>query len=162
MGVRLPGWGREDEKRVATAAAEKAGSKSSNGSGSAHSNSHGGHHQVHDPLAAQRLQVAGRRPVFISRCVYLPTLTSNDDRGADVLDSAGADVAGPPDAGPWPAAFRAAFYAQVVHVPRGVRAHSRLAVPVLSAAASILSECCAAFSFRFEGRFGAVDRPWEQ
>jgi hypothetical protein len=52
--------------------------------------------------------------------------------------------------------------ASVVHVPRGLRAHPRLAVPVLVAASAIFSESCAAFPFRVERRVGAVDGTWEQ
>ncbi|KAJ6622464.1 hypothetical protein B0H10DRAFT_2431848 [Mycena sp. CBHHK59/15] len=71
MGVRLPGWGREDEERVAAAEAEKVGSKSSNGSGSAHGHSHGHHggYHVHNPLATSKWQSGSKsRDVDPSSC----------------------------------------------------------------------------------------------
>ncbi|KAF8144467.1 hypothetical protein K438DRAFT_1874105, partial [Mycena galopus ATCC 62051] len=117
MGVRVPGWGWEDEQHVAAAVGEKAGSKSSNGS--THGHSHGGHHGGHhiqNPLATSKRHSGSKsRDVDLSSshaASASPTTTSTDgagDLGADALDSA----EGPPDAGPWPAAFHAAFYAQV-------------------------------------------------
>jgi hypothetical protein len=44
-----------------------------------------------------------------------------------------------------------------LHVPRGIRAHPRLAVPVLSASPTLLSERCAVFPLQVEWRVGAVN-----
>jgi hypothetical protein len=108
---------------LATAAAEKARTKSSNRSGSAHGYSHGHHggHHVHNPLATSKRRSGSKsRDVDLSSShaasTSTSTSTSNEgagDLGADALDGGGGSTEGPPDTGPWPAAFRAAFYTQV-------------------------------------------------
>ncbi|KAJ6473341.1 hypothetical protein C8R47DRAFT_1221479 [Mycena vitilis] len=93
MGVRLPGWGREDEERVAAAAAAAAG-------GNAHSHSTHGH--LHNPLSTSKRRSTSRASPTSSQFAA-PSSSS---------DTAVAGGEGP-DAGAWPAAFHAAFYAQV-------------------------------------------------
>ncbi|KAF7368158.1 hypothetical protein MVEN_00134800 [Mycena venus] len=104
MGVRLPGWGVEDEERVAAAAADK--------SSSSHSHSHHGHHHG-NPLSPRRRSTSKSR----SPASPHPPHTPSHPPSSSHADADGAydeeNDTSPPDAGPWPALFHAAFYAQV-------------------------------------------------
>ncbi|KAF8174976.1 peptidase family C54-domain-containing protein [Mycena galopus ATCC 62051] len=92
MGVCLPGWGPEDEARVAAAAANP------------HSSSTSSHPHPHLHASTSKQRRSGSK----TRDASSPHATSHDAH-ADALDP---DTQ-LPDAGPWPAAFHAAFYAHV-------------------------------------------------
>ncbi|KAF7325375.1 hypothetical protein MSAN_02514800 [Mycena sanguinolenta] len=98
MGVQLPGWGAEDEARVAAAA---------HGGGKDHSShllstSHG---------AGHGLSSSKRRSTSRQRDLPPPPPTGEVE-GDPNAEEEDVDTA-PPDPGPWPALFHAAFYAHV-------------------------------------------------
>ncbi|KAJ6491180.1 hypothetical protein C8R45DRAFT_1213193 [Mycena sanguinolenta] len=101
MGVRLPGWGVDDEMRVAAAAhAAKDGKE--------HGLTAGGGHGL---SSSKRRSGSKQRD--------LPPPPPDDpspsrDPNADAEDEEQEDIdTAPPDPGPWPALFHAAFYAHV-------------------------------------------------
>ncbi|KAJ7812965.1 peptidase family C54-domain-containing protein [Mycena leptocephala] len=100
MGVRLPGWGREDEERLAA-----AGSNEKSSSSGGHSSSHA---QTHKPLSPKRRSTSKARPSTSSSTSAPSSSSSNAQDPAPDND----DLL-PPDTGARPAAFHAAFYAQV-------------------------------------------------
>jgi hypothetical protein len=156
MGVRLPEWGREDEKRVAAAAAgEKEGEFAFVWPRRASRPQPAG-----DVKAAEWLQITRRRPLFLSRCIHFHF---HGYRRGRLRRRRCRHSRRTPRRRPLARRLpRSLLRASVVHVPRGLRAHPRLAVPVLVAASAILSERRAAFPFRVERRVGPVDGTWEQ
>ncbi|KAF8128481.1 hypothetical protein K438DRAFT_908324 [Mycena galopus ATCC 62051] len=108
MGVRLPGWGVEDEERVAAAVADKSSSSH------AHSR-HGRHHG--NPLSPRRrspvhppLHIRHPRPRTLP-LPHTPTQMRHTTKKTTLPRTTPA------------ALFHAASSAQVVHPPRGIRAY---------------------------------------
>ncbi|KAJ7891666.1 peptidase family C54-domain-containing protein [Mycena olivaceomarginata] len=108
MGVRLPGWGPEDEQRVALAAAHPhASSVSGKEKDPAH---HALGTSKRRSGSKTRGTAAASSPTsHASASPTSPTLSSPSDDDPEGYDPDAA----PPDPGPWPAAFHAAFYAHV-------------------------------------------------
>ncbi|KAJ7711319.1 hypothetical protein B0H16DRAFT_1817074 [Mycena metata] len=127
MGVRLPGWGREDEERVATAAAAASFSSHSSHSHSSHahgtSKSDSGHapsthvnitHRTHKRCPSRDI-AASPSPLSssLSPSSLPPSSALSPSPSSSSAQPNESDEWTPPDAGPWPRAFFAAFYAHV-------------------------------------------------
>ncbi|KAJ7330308.1 peptidase family C54-domain-containing protein [Mycena albidolilacea] len=109
MGVRLPGWGPEDEQRMALAAAHPHASSVSG------KEKDPAHHALGTSKRRSGSKTRGTASAtsHASASPTSPTLSSPSAAGPD-HDPDGYDAdAAPPDPGPWPAAFHAAFYAHV-------------------------------------------------
>ncbi|KAJ7171540.1 cysteine protease required for autophagy [Mycena filopes] len=104
MGVKLPGWSAEDEARVAAAAAAA--------SSSSHSHSHS--HKGDTPSAHGHVTTRSHKRGASKDLHLHPSSSSSSSSSPSATPpSSFTPGDGAPDAGPWPALFFAAFYAQV-------------------------------------------------